>query len=159
MELIQDLALRNLVFWTVISPLSHLSPVWTQYISQQQAFHITFLPCFTSLRQTLGLTWAIRSVQMRELFIWADECGNTSKLFTRNQSLFVTVVRLQQPGLQPLPLPPWCLVPSSGATPKLFNPENCHSPQPVPKVKCSCFTGAISTSGHSPRHKPGTTPT
>lgn len=126
-------------FWTVTSPLSHLSPVRTQYISQQQAFHITFLPCFTSLRQTLGLTRAIRSVQMRELFIWADECGNTSKLFTRNQSLFVTVVRLQQPGLQPLLLLPWCLAPSIGATPKLFNSENCHSPQPVPKAKRFMF--------------------
>lgn len=54
---------------------------WNQYISQQRLFHITFLPCFTYSRQTLGLTLAIHSVQMRELFIWSDERENTWKSF------------------------------------------------------------------------------
>lgn len=39
----------------------------------------TSLPCFASSRQTLGLAQAIRSVQMRELFIWSDERENASK--------------------------------------------------------------------------------
>lgn len=135
--------------------LPHLAPLWTQYISQQQAFHITFPPCFTSPRQTLGLTCAIHSVQMRELFIWSDQCGNANQLFTHSQSLFgncgerstlsasLTTSRSGARGWA------WAGFLRSHAV------RRAARPGPAPKVKQSAAVIWMST--QSLRHKPGTT--
>jgi hypothetical protein len=68
-------------YFTPFSSLSCLDSIY---------FPVASLPyCFSAvlhLLQTHSDYRAIRSVQMRELFIWSDERGNTSKLLAQSQS-------------------------------------------------------------------------